>query len=28
VEQKLERLSALVKMRERETGALAGALPE
>ena len=28
VEQKLERLSALVKMRERETGAIAGALPE
>ncbi|MCY4622962.1 MAG: M1 family aminopeptidase [bacterium] len=28
VEQKLERLSALVKMRQRETGAIAGALPE
>ncbi len=28
VEQKLERLSALVKMRERETGAMSGALPE
>ena len=28
VEQKLERLSALVKMRERETGALAEVLPE
>ena len=28
VEQKLERLSALVRMRERETGAIAGALPE
>ena len=28
VEQKLERLSALVTMRERETGAMAGALPE
>ncbi len=28
VEQKLERLSALVEMRERETGALAGALPD
>lgn len=28
VEQKLERLSALVEMRERETGAMAGALPE
>ncbi|MDE0138111.1 MAG: M1 family metallopeptidase [bacterium] len=27
VEQKLERLSALVQMRERETGAMAGALP-
>ena len=28
VEQKLERLSALVRMRERETEAIAGALPE
>ena len=28
VEQKLERLSALVTMRERETGAMAGAFPE
>ena len=28
VEQKLERLAALVKMRERETGAIARALPE
>ena len=28
VEQKLERLSALVKMRERETGVMAEALPE
>ena len=28
VEQKLERLSALVKMREREAGAMAGALPD
>jgi len=28
VEQKLERLAALVKRRERETGAIARALPE